>query len=82
MTPAARVLTAGIRAWQVVRADHPSPCRFVPTCSAYGVEALEVHGVGRGSWLTVRRLARCHPWSSYGFDPVPAPPTPARAEAI
>jgi uncharacterized protein len=78
--PAARVLTVGIRAWQMARAGRPSPCRFVPTCSAYGLEAVEMHGAGRGSWLTIRRVARCHPWSSYGFDPVPGPadaaPTP------
>jgi len=79
MSPAVKVLTGGIRAWQVARASRPSPCRFVPTCSAYGAEAIEIHGAGRGSWLTVRRVARCHPWSSYGFDPVPSPAGPAPA---
>jgi uncharacterized protein len=49
----------------------PSPCRFFPTCSEYGREAIEVHGAGRGLWLTVRRLSRCRPFGPSGFDPVP-----------
>jgi putative membrane protein insertion efficiency factor len=48
-----------------------SGCRFHPTCSAYFLEAVECHGVVRGSWLGLRRLARCHPWGGKGFDPVP-----------
>jgi putative membrane protein insertion efficiency factor len=50
----------------------PPCCRFTPTCSSYAVEALEKHGAGRGSWLTVRRLVRCRPGSRGGADPVPA----------
>jgi putative membrane protein insertion efficiency factor len=46
-------------------------CRFYPSCSAYSLEAFETHGVLRGSYLTVRRLARCHPWNPGGIDPVP-----------
>jgi uncharacterized protein len=45
--------------------------RFTPSCSTYALEALEEHGAARGSWLTVRRLARCHPWGGQGWDPVP-----------
>jgi putative membrane protein insertion efficiency factor len=48
-----------------------SGCRFEPTCSVYFLEALETHGVLRGTWLGVRRLGRCHPWGGRGHDPVP-----------
>jgi uncharacterized protein len=48
-----------------------SACRFTPTCSAYALEALQQHGAGRGSYLTARRLVRCHPWCAGGHDPVP-----------
>ena len=57
----------------------PPTCRFYPTCSAYAIEALQVHGVVRGSWLTLRRLLRCAPWHAGGIDPVPPRrPRPAR----
>jgi hypothetical protein len=49
----------------------PKSCRFLPTCSDYAAEALQRHGVLDGAWLTVRRLARCHPWGGSGYDPVP-----------
>ncbi|MBV8617881.1 MAG: membrane protein insertion efficiency factor YidD [Curvibacter sp.] len=47
-------------------------CRFTPSCSAYSLEALETHGAAAGSYLTLRRLVRCHPWCDGGHDPVPA----------
>ena len=57
----------------------PQTCRYVPTCSRYAIEAIEVHGPIRGSWLAASRLMRCHPikWlgGSEGFDPVPPPKT-------
>lgn len=50
----------------------PPSCRFYPTCSHYGVEAVETHGVFKGLWLTIVRISKCHPFHKGGFDPVPA----------
>lgn len=47
-------------------------CRYYPSCSAYALEAVQAHGAVKGSWLTVRRIGRCHPWATGGPDPVPA----------
>jgi putative membrane protein insertion efficiency factor len=71
MTLPARALAKLVRGYQRVRAGRPSPCRYEPTCSNYALEALAVHGAMRGSWLSVRRLSRCHPWGGHGWDPVP-----------
>ncbi|WP_018650812.1 membrane protein insertion efficiency factor YidD [Actinobacillus capsulatus] len=46
-------------------------CRFYPTCSTYAVEAIKLHGAVKGGWLATKRIARCHPWSEGGEDPVP-----------
>ena len=46
-------------------------CRFTPTCSEYAMEAIDRHGAGKGSWLAMRRLLRCHPFHAGGLDPVP-----------
>ena len=48
----------------------PAHCRFQPTCSQYAIDAIRRHGVGRGLWLAVRRLGRCHPFGGCGYDPV------------
>jgi putative membrane protein insertion efficiency factor len=71
--PLARALVAVVRAYQVALAPVlPPSCRFAPSCSAFAAEALMRHGAVRGAMLTLRRLARCHPWSAGGYDPVPA----------
>lgn len=49
----------------------PSSCRYTPTCSHYGIEALKKHGLFKGGWLTMKRIASCHPWGGSGYDPVP-----------
>ena len=69
--PSAAAVLAAVRLYQLVRAGRPSPCRYVPSCSAYAAEAVERHGARRGGWLAVRRVLRCHPWGGSGLDPVP-----------
>jgi putative membrane protein insertion efficiency factor len=67
-----QLLLLGIRGYQrFVSPVLPPACRFHPTCSAYAAGAIERHGAVRGSWLALRRLARCHPWNPGGYDPVP-----------
>jgi uncharacterized protein len=67
----ARVMMAPIRAWQSVSRHLPPRCRFYPSCSQYALDALRIHGARRGSWLAVKRVARCHPWHAGGVDHVP-----------
>ncbi len=67
-----RGLVALLRAYKaVISPALPPACRFTPTCSQYALEAIERHGALRGSWLALRRLARCHPFNPGGFDAVP-----------
>jgi len=68
----ARFLSMLVRGYQrFLSPALPPACRFTPSCSAYAVTALERYGAARGSWLALRRLARCHPWNPGGYDPVP-----------
>ncbi|SDX46758.1 hypothetical protein SAMN05421644_10449 [Allochromatium warmingii] len=67
-----RILIGLIRVYQYLISPLLGPrCRFYPTCSQYAVEAIEIHGVARGSYFALRRLLRCHPWHPGGIDPVP-----------
>lgn len=67
-----RVMIGTIKLYQLLISPlFPPVCRFQPTCSDYAVEALKLHGVGRGLAMAARRLLRCHPWHPGGFDPVP-----------
>lgn len=50
-------------------------CRYYPSCSAYALQAVQVHGSVRGVWLALRRVGRCHPWAAGGYDPVPDAPS-------
>ncbi|MEJ1222804.1 membrane protein insertion efficiency factor YidD [Sediminicola sp. 1XM1-17] len=49
----------------------PASCRYSPTCSQYTLEALKKHGLGKGGWLSIKRIFSCHPWGGKGYDPVP-----------
>ncbi len=49
----------------------PASCRHVPTCSTYAVEAVKLHGPFKGMWMAIKRLSKCHPWGTSGYDPVP-----------
>jgi putative membrane protein insertion efficiency factor len=70
--PVARLLLGLIAFYQAARHGHASPCRFVPSCSSYASEAIELHGALRGTYLALRRLGRCHPFGGRGYDPVPS----------
>jgi putative membrane protein insertion efficiency factor len=66
------VLKILIRAYQLVLSPLLGPrCRFYPSCSHYAIEAIESHGALRGSWMSAKRICRCHPFNAGGFDPVP-----------
>ncbi|MEL7026426.1 MAG: membrane protein insertion efficiency factor YidD [Pseudomonadota bacterium] len=74
MTPLAWVFSLPVRAYRLVLSPWVgASCRFHPTCSAYALEALETHGGIKGAYLTIKRIARCHPWGGSGIDNVPDP---------
>jgi putative membrane protein insertion efficiency factor len=68
----AKILLALIRGYQLALSPvFGGWCRFEPSCSVYASEAIRTHGARRGSWLALKRLAKCHPFGGHGFDPVP-----------
>ena len=72
MTPLAFIISLPVRLYRVIGSPFVGMhCRYHPTCSAYALEALRKHGGIKGSWLAIRRIARCHPWGGSGIDEVP-----------
>jgi putative membrane protein insertion efficiency factor len=68
---ATRVLQGLVRSYQILLSPWSGgACRYTPSCSAYALESLERYGAWRGGWMALKRIARCHPWSPAGFDPV------------
>jgi uncharacterized protein len=68
----AAALLVALRAYKVIVSPYlPGACRFTPTCADYAAEAVRAHGAMQGSWLAVRRVARCRPWGGHGVDPIP-----------
>lgn len=67
-----KILILFVKFYQGAISPHfPASCRYTPTCSQYAIEALTKHGAAKGVWLTLKRIARCHPWGGSGYDPVP-----------
>jgi len=67
-----KIMIGGIRLYQYAISPYlPPSCRYTPSCSAYGIEALKKHGPFKGGWLTIKRIASCNPWGGSGYDPVP-----------
>lgn len=65
------VLIGCIKLYQMLPLSSHKSCRHIPTCSNYGIEAIEKYGSIKGSYLTIKRIFRCNPWGTYGYDPVP-----------
>ncbi|MGE0199396.1 MAG: membrane protein insertion efficiency factor YidD [Candidatus Melainabacteria bacterium] len=76
------LLLVAVRAYRALRRYTrwlaPGTCRFHPSCSRYALEAITAYGAWRGGWLTLKRIARCHPYHPGGVDPLPPPETPVR----
>ena len=67
-----RVAVGLVHGYRLVLSPWLGPgCRFEPSCSGFAIEAIERHGLWRGSWLSIRRIGRCHPLGGFGYDPVP-----------
>lgn len=72
MTPLAHIVALPVRAYRLVLSPWVgNSCRFQPTCSAYALQALETHGAIKGTLLAAKRIGKCHPMGSDGYDPVP-----------
>jgi putative membrane protein insertion efficiency factor len=72
MSPGVRAGIVVVRAYQLLLSPFAGgACRFHPSCSHYAVDAIQIHGLARGIWLAAKRVSRCHPLGSAGFDPVP-----------
>lgn len=87
LSMAARAMRGLIIGYQRATDHRPSPCRYVPSCSYFAAEAVEVHGAAKGVWLGIRRLLRCRPGGPSGWDPVPdtsghRAPDPTASEAV
>lgn len=81
MSPLSHIIALPVRLYRLLGSPWVGHnCRYQPTCSAYALEALEKHGAFKGTWLAARRIGRCHPWGSDGYDPVPAPAPKDRPE--
>ena len=67
-----KLMVALVKLYQyIISPILPGACRYTPSCSEYGVQALRKHGPWRGGWLTLKRILSCHPWGGHGYDPVP-----------
>lgn len=69
----AKIVIAPIKLYQMTGSGRLAHCRYLPTCSNYAIEAIQVHGPLRGLALAAKRIGRCHPFGSHGLDPVPEP---------
>ncbi len=77
-SPLQYIFIGVVRLYQLVVSPILGPrCRFQPTCSAYAMDAIKLHGGLKGGWLAIRRIVKCHPWGGHGFDPVPGMKTKA-----